>query len=385
MKIVHLTSVHDWNDTRIFVKMCRSLVQQGHDVHLVVPRRGIFEVEVIEGVTIHPVSVPIGRMYRMTVTVLSILQVAQAIRADLYHFHDPEFLPWAPYWQWRLQRPFIYDVHEDYRGRVLVKEWIPLLLRGVISWLVAKLESWAGRRLSGVVVVTPGIGKYFDGLCKVVIVRNFPRLDEFEDEVCDTPAELGHFVYVSGVLTEERGIDQAIAAIAMAGDGFRLSIAGVWMNDAYRQRCESMKGWSQVDFLGYIDRNDVVGALRKAQAGLEIAIATPGYEETYPTKLFECMASARPIIIADFPVYRPFIDRATCGILIDPSSPARISEAMKWVRGNPIEASEMGKRGKAAIETDYNWTGELPSLLELYESSLYRWGLCSHARSNKVN
>lgn len=36
MHVEHLTSVHQWNDARIFSKMCRSLVSHGQRVSMVV-------------------------------------------------------------------------------------------------------------------------------------------------------------------------------------------------------------------------------------------------------------------------------------------------------------------------------------------------------------
>ena len=37
MRIVQLTTVHSWNDVRVFQKIARSLSQAGYDVHVIAP------------------------------------------------------------------------------------------------------------------------------------------------------------------------------------------------------------------------------------------------------------------------------------------------------------------------------------------------------------
>jgi hypothetical protein len=65
MRIVQLTSVHQWNDVRIFVKMCRSLARDGHEVHMVAPRENAPEMELVDGVNVHAVPMPRNRLERM--------------------------------------------------------------------------------------------------------------------------------------------------------------------------------------------------------------------------------------------------------------------------------------------------------------------------------
>ena len=55
MRIVHLTSVHTWNDIRIFKKMASYLAQEDYEVHLVsLTRTGsTLEVMEVDGVNVH--------------------------------------------------------------------------------------------------------------------------------------------------------------------------------------------------------------------------------------------------------------------------------------------------------------------------------------------
>src|SRR5215469_11516716 len=87
-KIVHLTSVHNAFDTRIFSKDCRSLARAGFQVTIVAPHT---EDTTKDGVRIWavPLAKDKGRLHRMTATAWRILREAWQIDADIYHFHDP--------------------------------------------------------------------------------------------------------------------------------------------------------------------------------------------------------------------------------------------------------------------------------------------------------
>src|SRR5665647_777042 len=89
--ICHLTSVHSRNDTRIFIKQCRSLVAHGYFVTMVVAdgRGDAYK----DGVKIVDVGCLPGRLNRMFKTTLRVLKKSVEIDADLYHLHDPELIP----------------------------------------------------------------------------------------------------------------------------------------------------------------------------------------------------------------------------------------------------------------------------------------------------
>jgi len=55
-----------------------------------------------------------------------------------------------------------------------------------------------------------------------------------------------------------------------------------------------------------------------------------------------------------------------CGILVDPSQPEALAEALQWLLEHPSEAQAMGDRGRRAILQTYNWNSEAQSLLNLY-------------------
>jgi len=84
------------------------------------------------------------------------------------------------------------------------------------------------------------------------------------------------------------------------------------------------------------------------------------------------MAAGIPVIASDFPLWRKIINGAGCGVLADPANPDAVAEAIESVLSNPVEAMKMGKRGREAFLSGYNWTTQEAALLGLYRDLLGR-------------
>ncbi|GFO63828.1 glycosyltransferase family 4 protein [Geomonas paludis] len=364
MKVVHLTSAHDKSDSRIFLKMCRSLAQAGLDVHLVVPCPEGERRELRDGVTVHPVPLPKNRYHRNTTTVRQVLEVAGGLGADLYHFHDPDFLHQAPSWQRRLQRPFVYDAHEDYRAAICDKAWIHPLLRSAVSRYFGFVEDRAVKRLGGVVAATPTIAARFARMPRVETIFNYPLAHELA-----TPGaggEPGHFVYI-GDITAERGVREMVRAVPLAGPQARLLLAGRFNSQELHEECRSYPQWQQVEECGFLDRKGVSALLSRACAGLVVLHPLDRYRVSLPIKLFEYMSCGLPVIASDFPLWREIVQGAGCGLLVDPLDPESIAAAMRSLAERPDAARAMGEKGRQAVLARYNWESEITKLLRFYD------------------
>ena len=84
------------------------------------------------------------------------------------------------------------------------------------------------------------------------------------------------------------------------------------------------------------------------------------------------MSAGIPVIASDFPLWRQIVDTAGCGICIDPLDAAALARAIGWMVAHPAEARRMGRNGRAAVETRYNWEAEGRKLPALYETLLGR-------------
>ena len=360
-RVAHLTVVHAADDTRIFVKECRSLARAGYDVHLVAPD---VEEGVVDGVHLHPVRrAPGGRLSRMTDSVFEVYRLARELRADVYHVHDPELLPVALLLR-AIRKRVIYDSHEHLPDQILTKPWVPAALRRPLARIADVGERLAARRLSAVIAAEPQVWERFDGrVAQAATVNNYPILHEFPAD----PPDWSHkerAVCYAGSLTSLRGAREMVEAIALTDA--ELLLAGRFSPAGLEQELASLPGWSQVSFLGHLPRAEVGEMLRRAMAGLVVLAPAPNYLEANPTKMFEYMSAGIPVVCSNFPAWVTIVERHGCGIWVDPQSPREIADAIEWILEHTDEAREMGDRGRRAVERLYNWEVEERALLDLY-------------------
>jgi len=361
VKVVHFTSVHAWNDSRIFWKYCRSLAARAFDVHLVAPQAPDGPRD---GVQFHSVTWPAGgRLCRMTLGAWRVYWAARRLDGDIYHFHDPELIPFGLLLKWQ-GKVVVYDVHEDVPEDILRRHWIPGPLRKTISVVFRIFENWAARRFSVVAAATPFIRDRFRAAdAQAVAIRNYPPRDDLSAIDTDAARTERAICYVGGI-SEDRGIVEAVLASARADA--RLYLAGRYFTSELRARLECLEEWQNVTDLGFLDREGVAGVLARSAAGLVTLHATPKFIHALPVKMFEYMAAGLPVIASDFPEWRDIIEGNGCGLCVDPTNPDAIAGAIRYVLDNPEEARKMGARGRKAAATKYCWESEFATVLSIY-------------------
>lgn len=364
--VCHLTSAHQISDVRIFHKECRSLAAEGFQVTLV---GNGHEGDLLDGVTrVALGSRPGRRLRRMTATTLRACRYAKSTKARLYHLHDPELLPLVPLLR-RGGAKVIYDAHESLALQVRSKSWIPSALRPSAAAFAAGLERYAGLTCDAIVAATPTIADRYPQR-RVTVVRNYPRLAEFAPLANHMTPRRPHIAYVGGI-SAGRGILEAVQAIGMVqADAAQLVVAGTFSDPALEKMCLALPGWQRVQFLGWLSRSAVVDVVGSACAGIVTLHPEPNYVESLPIKMFEYMAAGTPVIASDFPLWRQIIEEAGCGLLVDPKNPRSIAAAIERMIGHPEEAAAMGRRGREAVLTRYNWEVEAEKLVALYRNLL---------------
>lgn len=378
LRCVHLSSEHPADDVRILVKECESLAEAGFDVHLIAqPSRSGKPAEALsDTVRVHTLESPSGGGANILRRVREVRQRALVLDADVYHFHDPELLSLGIELKVRGKR-VVYDVHEDYRKQFLNKRWMRLWKRWVAVGVIAGLEVPARPIFDAFVAATPDMARHYPSR-KTTVVFNFPRLREFPTPGGETHGKRPPVVIYVGGLYLERGVSEMIKAVQRVARRreAKLLLGGVAVNKETEQVLEQARRLPMVEDRGWLDRSEVLKALNTSRAGIVVLRPERRFMTNYPVKMFEYMATGLPVIASDFPLWREIIEKARCGLLVDPMDPEAIASAIEWILDNPQEAEAMGRRGRAAVEETYNWEEEAKKLVELYDQ------LSSRTRSN---
>jgi glycosyltransferase involved in cell wall biosynthesis len=351
-------------DVRIFVKECRSLAAAGFRVSLVVA--GASD-QIIDGVSIYGVPAARGRLSRIFSTVDAVVSRALALKADAYHLHDPELLRCAG----KLLRSgakVVYDAHEDLPKQLLAKSYIPSLLRKSLSSAVKLLEKRYAAKLSGIVCATPIIANRYKAYQpNTISLCNYPSLEDMPLPV-DWSQKSNEVCYIGGIF-KTRGAVEMVKAMTDL-QVVKLNLAGSYSPEILRSELLQLPGWSQVNELGFLDRNGIRAVLSRSKVGLVVLHPTDSYLEALPVKLFEYMAAGLPVIASDFPILKDIVERHHCGICVNPKDPIAIAAAIDYLLSNPGEAAEMGQRGRRAVEQDYSWNSQSNLLIDFYTKLL---------------
>ena len=370
MRICHLTTVHDWNDVRIYVKMCRSAVADGFRVDLVAPVASNNPVIDSGGVTVHALRKYRNRLLRSSLGTLRAIRKAVAIPATIYHVHDPELLP-AVFVLRLSRRRIIFDFHEEFSAQIKTKPYLGRWSRMIGSRLARCWELLLCYAASRLVTATPRIR---DRLPirqeRAAVVCNYPSLKEFAAPTQTPFSNRSLAAYYVGGITEIRGCFEMIHAariLTSTRSGITIRIAGPFDSVELERKVRQASQGLNVEILGRRSRDQVMGDLEDTRVALVIFKPGPNHWYSLPNKLFEYMAAGVPVVASDFPLWKEVFAGANCGLTIDSRDPKKIADAIAALVHDTELASRMGEGGRRAVETKYQWNTEWRHLRRFYE------------------
>lgn len=364
VRVAHLSTAHARRDVRIHLKECDSLAAAGYEVHCVMADgRG---AERCGAVHVHDIGAPAGRFQRMLLRPWRMLAAARALRARVYHLHDPELLLVALLLR-RGGARVVYDSHEDVPRALITRDWVKPALRRALAGTFERFENFVARRLDAVVAATPHIARRFAALNpRTVDINNFPLAREVALRV--EPADPGRTVCYVGGIGRIRGIVEIVRALEYVDA--RLILAGPWEAEDTEREVRALPGWAKVDYRGVVGRDEVRGIMAASRAGLVFFHPAPNHVDAQPNKMFEYMSAGLPVLASNFPLWAEVLEGSGAGRCADPMDPRAIARLIDEVLADPASARRMGEHGREAVATRYQWPFEERKLLGLYEDLL---------------
>lgn len=366
LKVAHLSSAHPRYDTRIFIKMCSSLAQNGYEVSLVIADGKGDEVK--NGVSIFDVGATDGgRLSRMTKTVERVFAKAKAIDADLYHMHDPELMPIGRKLK-KLGKKVIFDAHEDLPKQLMGKHYLHPLTRKLVSFAAYSIERILCPRFDAVIAATPVIrDKFLKINNNTLDINNYPILGELGDmnEEGSWQDKQNEICYVGG-LADIRGGLEIVKSLEQLDD-VKLNFAGNFSGVEFETKLKATDGWKQVKEHGFLDREQVKEIMARSFAGLVTFHALPNHVDAQPNKMFEYMSAGLPVICSNFPLWRSVIEDNHCGICVEPTDVEAVAQAILKLKNDNQLAKTLGENGRKAVLAKYNWQYEEQKLLAFYK------------------
>ena len=367
-KVCVVAPVHVWDDARVFHKESCTLADAGNQVTLIAR---IESPRTINAIEILP---PAGSSGNRFTRFLSLPLVGvQALRknADIYHLHNPDTLPLAVLLR-LLGKTVIYDTHEDFTRRILIRSWIPGRLRRPLAFLVRKAEALVSALVSASIATQQDVADRLNGT--VLLLGNPPRVNDalmeavqrHANEVADQDGHL-RAVYI-GRVNRPRGLDEMVDAMEIAN---RTTPVRLWLigpadiDDLDRAR--SRTGWQHVDYIPKIQQELALAHVDRADVGLVVLRDVGGHAEIDPNKLYEYMMLGKPFIASAFESWMNRLSGIDAGWFVRPGSADEIAAALVDVADDRELAAKKGAAGRTFSET-YNWETESRKLLDLYSA-----------------
>lgn len=358
MKVCHVTFDHNWNDTRVFKREIFAQKSAGFDVTLVCGdsvESGIKSgVEVIcYADHLFTQKERLKLLYSNT----ELVQYLLRLDADIYQIHDITLLEVGKKIKNR-GKHVIFDCHENYLDSV--PENLSRKTKLPITLFRNLIESYFKRVVGlfdAVFTVSPNMVeslKRFNS--HTYMVSNYPSVKNYVQH--NSVLKENFFIY-QGTVYSISNQGSVVKALSMLNDDVRYKVIGT-LFDEQRKEIEENDAKGRVDMIGWMEKEKLDSIMQRAICGIVILDynAACCYKEGQlgSNKIFEYMLSGLPVICTDYKLWKEMIiDKYKCGICVEPGNVEQIKEAMQWILDNSEEAIEMGRRGRDAILSEFNW------------------------------
>ena len=384
---------------------CREWARAGHEVHVItcvpshplgVPFAGYrstwYRREAVDGVLVHRVLTflaPNAGVFRRTLNFLSFIPSAvwrglRLGRVDVVVATSPQFFcAMAGCLLAVLRRtPWVFEVRDLWPHSI---RSVGAVSSSLALGLLEKLELAMYRRAARVVCVArpfiDDLGRRGVDRSKLVYLPNGVQPDAWcEGNRESTRAELGlghDDVLVSyiGTIGMAHGLGTVLDAarllrerhptvrLLVVGDGAELPA----IRD--RVRAESL---DNLTLTGLVSRERVKDYLAATDISLVVLKRSPMFELVLPSKIFEAMAAARPVVLGVGGEARRVLEQSGGGVAVSPGDAAALADAVGRLAGDRVERERMGAAGRSFVTREFSrvaWAERYLTMLEALSPS----------------
>jgi glycosyltransferase involved in cell wall biosynthesis len=212
------------------------------------------------------------------------------------------------------------------------------------------------RRVDGWIAPTQQILSTLSALQprSAVVIPNWVDLQKFpfQPHALHNPVTLG----ILGQISPHKGHDDAVEAVRLLGNDYKLLIAG--KGDAsYQEQLAERAAKLPVDFLGFV-------SLPEFFKRIDILLV-PSWEEPFGIVLLEAMASGIPVISTAAGGPLDIIQPEASGLLVPPKDPAALADAvvaMLRIRDDVVAGA------RKRVEDHFDIKAVIPKVERFYES-----------------
>jgi glycosyltransferase involved in cell wall biosynthesis len=169
-----------------------------------------------------------------------------------------------------------------------------------------------------------------------------------------------------GRMVAKKGFDDLLAALALLPPGlhWRLILIGSGeMRPALLAQAERLGLADRISFPGSQPQERVIEALRSADLFvLACKEGEGGDRDGLPNVLMEAASQALPILSTRFAGVPEFVTDGVEGLLVPPSDPAALAEALARLAADPASRKGMGAAARRRVETAFSFEAGIAAI-----------------------
>ena len=363
-KVLVASSLHPWDDPRIFYKECHSL-KKHYDITLVaVGEQKSFYKDNIQIIGLSKSESIFGRLANAVKIIRELLIGKYAI----FHFHDPELL-WVGLIAKLFAKKVIYDIHENILGVVQMRNWIPKIIKKPLGIFILLLEKITPIIFDGVLLSEKSYLKHFRKNNNIIIVQNFVEVDSYRI-VQSKPKD--HTIIYVGAVTYSRGIldlVKAVVELQKNNPTIKLIIIGRLPNQKFKRKLHdvinSAPSPENIQILGHINFLQLNKYVSTATIGVIPLHSNDNYLFSYPTKIFDYMNWGLPFVYTDIPYWKETFGEKCGGVSFKACDKIDLIKKIEKILYDEYLWSQLSKNCRKNIQK-FNWNTEEIKLLQLY-------------------
>jgi glycogen synthase len=246
----------------------------------------------------------------------------------------------------------------------------------VSSWIEKTAVEAAHRVIAVSTKMREDILAHFDAdPARVVVIHNGIDPDLFKrTEARDALARLGvqaPYVLFVGRITDQKGIFHLLEASRRLPAGVQVVLcASAPDTPEIEERLRrAVAGMPRVRWINEMVPVDVVTQLYSHAA----VFACPSVYEPFGLINLEAMACETAVVASAVGGIVEVVEDGKTGILVPPSRPDALAEALDEVLANPERAREMGRAGRRRVEAQFSWASIAERTEQVYGEAIHEF------------
>src|SRR5262245_39228050 len=144
------------------------------------------------------------------------------------------------------------------------------------------------------------------------------------------------------------------AALLRHDDRYRFLLIGDGAEKSSLQQRAASEGLTNVLFLDQIPHEAIPDHIRAADVTLVLLRDRVLFRSVIPSKIFEFMGTARPIVIGVDGEARRLVEDAGAGVFVPPEDPKTLVATLRRLDADPIARSRMGQSSRNFVERRFS-------------------------------